>query len=93
MKKFASGVHALAECQRCGGRGPYLEMVNDGYIKGLRVHPRCYEPEHPQDRPITDLSDPIALERPSPEVSVPANEGTAAPTMAFSALGILSFEE
>ncbi len=51
---------------------PYRDLVEDGQIPGLLVHPDWYEPRHPQELP-PDTSDAVALWRPSPELSV--NEG------------------
>lgn len=74
---YARGSRAWGECQRCGERLLLNRMVGDGYVKGLRVCPPCYDPPHPQERPIA-LHDPQALYRPAPELSVPDNEGVAA---------------
>lgn len=51
---------------------PYRDLVEDGQIPGLLVHPDWYEPRHPQELPI-DTSDAITLWRPASELSV--NEG------------------
>lgn len=51
---------------------PYSDLVEDGHIPGLLVHPDWYEPRHPQELPV-DTSDAVALWKPSPELS--ANEG------------------
>lgn len=81
MSEFARGTYAWGECQRCGFRVRYLSMVEDGHIPGLRVCPTCYEPEHPQENPPPIGPDRVALERPAPEVSIPDDEGTAAPDL------------
>lgn len=71
---YAKGKRAIAECMRSGQKMPYRDLVEDGHIKGMLVHPDWWEPKHPQETP-PDVTDPIALYRPSPEISVPAGEG------------------
>lgn len=63
---YAVGKYALAECQKCGLRLPYSQLVSDGHWRDLRVCPGCYDPRHPQER-LKRVSDPIALWRPAPE--------------------------
>jgi len=72
--KYAKGRHALAECQRSGQKMRYRDLVEDGHIPGLLVHPDWWEPKHPQERPVT-VVDPIALYRPAPEISIPSGHG------------------
>lgn len=72
-RRYARGTHALAECQRSGQKMRYRDLVEDGHIPGLLVHPDWYEPRHPQEFPVV-THDPQALYRPSPEISVPAGE-------------------
>jgi hypothetical protein len=69
-KEYARGTHAIAECQRSGQKMMYRDLVEDGHIEGLLVHPDWWEPKHPQEVPIT-VTDPIALYRPAPEISIP----------------------
>ena len=38
-----------AECQRCGHDVYGSTLREDGYVKGLLVCPKCYDPPHPQD--------------------------------------------
>jgi len=52
----------------------YRDLVEDGHIPGLLVHPDWWEPKHPQEIP-PDMTDPIALYRPAPEISVPDGYG------------------
>lgn len=54
----------------------YRDLVEDGHVPGLLVHPDWWEPKHPQETP-PDMTDPIALYRPAPEISVPAGHGDA----------------
>lgn len=72
-RRYAVGKRAVAECQRSGQKMPYRELVEDGHIPGLLVHPDWFEPRHPQELPV-DATDAIALYRPAPEVSIPPGE-------------------
>lgn len=72
-RRYASGRHAIAECERSGQKMRYKDLVEDGHVPGLLVHPDWYEPRHPQELPI-DTSDAVALWRPAPEKSVPDGE-------------------
>lgn len=73
-RKYAKGKRAIAECQRSGQKMLYRDLVEDGHIPGLLVHPDWWEPKHPQEIPPR-VDDPIALERPAPEISVPTGSG------------------
>ncbi len=73
-RQYARGRHAIAECQRSGQKMRYRDLVEDGHVEGLLVHPDWWEPKHPQETPVT-VHDPVALYRPSPEISVPAGYG------------------
>ena len=73
-KQYAKGRHAVAECQRSGQKMRYRDLVEDGHIKGLLVHPDWWEPKHPQEIPVT-VTDPVALFRPAPEISIPTGYG------------------
>jgi hypothetical protein len=74
VSKYAKGRHAIAECQRSGQKMRYRDLVEDGHVPGLLVHPDWWEPKHPQEIPIV-ITDPIALFRPAPEISIPAGYG------------------
>jgi len=73
-KSYAKGTHAVAECQRSGQKMRYRDLVEDGHIQGLLVHPDWWEPKHPQEIPV-EVVDPIALFRPAPEISIEAGYG------------------
>lgn len=73
-RKYAKGRHAVAECQRSGQKMRYRDLVEDGHVPGLLVHPDWWEPKHPQEIPVR-IDDPIALYRPAPEISVEADYG------------------
>ncbi len=63
---YAKGRNAVAICQRSGQKMRYQDLVEDGHVPGLLVHPEWWEPRHPQELPV-DASDAVALWRPSPE--------------------------
>jgi hypothetical protein len=63
---FARGRRAVAICQRSGQKMRYADLVEDGHVPGLLVHPDWWEPQHPQETP-PDMRDPVALRDPSPE--------------------------
>lgn len=73
-RKYAKGRHAVAECQRSGQKMRYRDLVEDGHVPGLLVHPDWWEPKHPQEIPI-EVDDPIALFRPAPEISIEDDYG------------------
>lgn len=75
-KTYAKGHNAVAECQRSGQKMMYRDLVEDGHIPGLLVHPDWWEPKHPQEIPVT-VTDPVALYRPAPEISVESDYGDA----------------
>jgi hypothetical protein len=52
----------------------YRDLVEDGHVPGLLVHPDWWEPKHPQEIPV-EIDDPIALHRPAPEISIPTGYG------------------
>ena len=71
--RFASGKHAIAECDRCDGRY-LLKVLKKEVIKGrnydLLVCPECWDPDHPQlhlgEFPVDD---PQGLRNPRPDRS------------------------
>ena len=73
-KQYAKGRNAVAECQRSGQKMRYRDLVEDGHIEGLLVHPDWWEPKHPQEIPVS-VTDPVALYRPAPEISIPSGYG------------------
>lgn len=73
-RKYAKGRNAIAECQRSGQKMRYRDLVEDGHVPGLLVHPDWWEPQHPQEIPVT-VDDPIALYRPAPEISIETDYG------------------
>jgi hypothetical protein len=52
----------------------YRDLVEDGHVPGLLVHPDWWEPKHPQEIPVK-VDDPIALRRPAPEISIEPDYG------------------
>lgn len=67
---YARGSKAWGLCKRCGLRFLLHELVFDAQIPWLRVCNQCFDPKHPQERPVK-ASDPQALWRPSPEQGGP----------------------
>ena len=67
MTTYAKGTHSIGQCSRCGGRSPLRDLVDDGYRKGLLVHPSCRDTEHPAEKPVS-LEEGIAVRRPAPDL-------------------------
>jgi hypothetical protein len=67
---FASGKHALAECDICGftyAYGALKFLVRNGVKTGIKVCPTCWNPDHPQYFVNkVDVSDPQGLRDPRP---------------------------
>ena len=84
-REYAKGTHAIAECQRSGQKMRYRDLVEDGHVSGLLVHPDWWEPKHPQEIPV-EVTDPIALFRPAPEISIPAGYGDPEGIFTFTGL-------
>lgn len=66
--RFASGIRAIAQCDRCGQRYKLKELKTE-VIKQrryeLRVCPECWDPDHPQLMLGTfPVDDPQALRNP-----------------------------
>jgi hypothetical protein len=71
--RFASGKHAIAECDRCGFRFK-LSVLKTEIIKlkkyDLLVCPQCWDPDHPQlQLGMFPVDDPQALRNPRPDRS------------------------
>lgn len=71
--RFASGKHAIAECDRCGQRFK-LKVLKTEIIKtkkyDLLVCPECWDPDHPQlQLGMWPVDDPQALRNPRPDRS------------------------
>ena len=56
-RQYARGRRAIAECQRSGQKMRYRDLVEDGHVNGLLVHPTWWEPKHPQEIPV-EIDDP-----------------------------------
>ena len=71
--QFASGKHAIAECDRCGQRYKLSELrklVIKQQIKDIKVCPNCWDPDQPQlSLGLYPVNDPQALRDPRPDVS------------------------
>jgi hypothetical protein len=64
--KYAQGDEAWGLCQYCGLRYLLRDLVFDGYYPNLRVCTECYNTRQPQEF-LVDVTDPVALWKPSPE--------------------------
>ena len=70
-RKYTSGKHAIAECDRCGFRYK-LKELKDLFIKTtdtkIKVCKTCWEPDHPQNmQGMYPVDDPQAVENPRPD--------------------------
>jgi hypothetical protein len=70
--QFASGKHAISQCDRCGQRFR-LTQLKKLTVKTKQVNimvcPECWEPDHPQLRlGMHPVNDPQALRNPRPEI-------------------------
>lgn len=88
--QFASGKHAIAECDRCGWRYK-LKQLRRLVIKTKNVNilvcPECWEPDQPQlQLGLYPVNDPQAVRNPRPDTSYYApgftinNEGDNIPS-------------
>lgn len=71
--RFANGIRAIAECDRCGQRFK-LKQLKTEVIKQrkyeLRVCPECWDPDHPQLMLGTfPVEDPQALRNPRRDIT------------------------
>lgn len=79
--KYASGKHAIAECDRCGQRYKLKELrklVVKTQLYNIKVCPSCYDPDQPQlQLGMYPVNDPQAVMEPRPDVSyqVSGNSG------------------
>ena len=64
MGNFATGVHAIALCDRCGQQYDYLDLRKEW--NGLKVCPECFETKHPQLEPTPPPFESQALYEPRP---------------------------
>jgi hypothetical protein len=68
---MARGSRAIGFCQRSGIKMLLKDMVEDGHIRGLMVHPDWWEPRHPQEYDLR-RDDPLegVLDNPMPDPTV-----------------------
>lgn len=71
--RFASGRHAIAECDRCG-QGFKLKTLKTEIVKtkkyNVLVCPECWDPDHPQlQLGMYPVDDPQGLRDPRPDRS------------------------
>lgn len=66
---LASGRASIAICDRCNFKYPYMELREDGNVKGLRVCENCYDFKDPwRDPPCAP--DSLALRFPRPDTPI-----------------------
>lgn len=65
------GRHQIGVCQRSGQKMKRAEMVEDGQIRGLLVHPDWWEPYQPQLVPPPMRPDGLPKQRPAPDEVAP----------------------
>lgn len=71
--RFASGKHAIAECDRCGQRYD-LKRLKIQILKtrpyNIKVCPTCWDPDQPQlQLGMYPVNDPQAVREPRPDIS------------------------
>jgi hypothetical protein len=64
MSSYALGKYAVAICDRCGQQYDYLTLRKEW--TGFKVCPQCFEPRHPQSKPVRVPKEPQALHDPRP---------------------------
>jgi hypothetical protein len=71
--KYASGKHAIAECDRCGERYKLKELqklVIKTKQESILVCPECWDPDQPQlHLGMYPINDPQAIREPRPDTS------------------------
>jgi len=75
-RRYARGSKAWGECQRSGQRYLADELIEDGHIPGLLVHPDWYEPPHPREEIPIPGDDPQLIRYPSPKLDKWASTAT-----------------
>jgi len=85
--RYASGKHAIAECDRCGWRYKLRELkplVIKTKNVNILVCSACWEQDHPQlSLGLYPVDDPQALRNPRPDTSyfAPGNDGAGGSRM------------
>jgi len=87
--KFASGKHAIAECDRCAQRYKLVELkkltIKTKQVSIL-VCPECWEPDQPQlQLGLYPVNDPQGIREPRPDVSYYAGGRTGLLTQLYDA--------
>jgi len=71
--KFASGKHAISECDRCGQRYKLTalkELIVRTRKTNVMVCPTCWETDHPQNmQGMYPVEDPQGIRNPRPDKS------------------------
>ena len=75
--KYASGKHAIAECDRCGQRYKLTQLkklVIKTKMVSIKVCPECWDPDHPQlQLGMYPVNDPQAVREPRTDTSYVAS--------------------
>lgn len=90
--QFASGKHAIAQCDRCGFRFK-LKQLRPLTIKTKRVNilvcSECWEPDHPQlQLGLYPVNDPQAVRNPRPDLSYPQSRALIDPIYIGAGLNV-----
>ena len=92
MGNFATGVHAIALCDRCGQEYNFHELRQEW--NGLKTCPSCFETKHPQLEPPHHRADAQALPWSRPARVEPMTVFVGAPgDSAFESNGMQPSEE
>ena len=71
--KYASGKHAIAECDRCGQRYMLTQLKKltiKTKLVSIKVCPECWDPDQPQlQLGLYPVNDPQAVREPRPDTS------------------------
>lgn len=87
--RFASGIHAISECDRCGFRFK-LKKLRKEIIKtknyNLLVCPQCWDPDQPQlQLGMYPVDDPQGIRDPRPDLSYVQSGNTGLQILATTA--------
>lgn len=78
--RFASGKHAIAECDRCGFRYKLSELKRErikNLVRNVLVCRTCWDKDHPQlQLGLYPIEDPQAVRNPRPDRSYPQSRNT-----------------
>ena len=85
--QYASGKHAIAECDRCGQRYKLTQLKKltiKTKMVSIKVCPECWEPDQPQlQLGMYPVNDPQAVREPRPDTSYEVSGTTGLQTNPF----------